>query len=118
VLSGEHGAAKSTAVKIARDLVDPGKVKLSGPPRTEQDLAIAANNRHVLAYDNLSQIPEWLADGLCRLATGGGLQKRKLFTDEEENLIAICCPVALAGIPDLASRADLATARSSPSSGQ
>lgn len=108
VLSGEQGAAKSTAVKIARDLVDPGKVKLSGPPRSEQDLAIAASKRHVVAYDNLSEINGWLADALCRLATGGGLQKRMLFTDDEQNLIAVCRPVAVTGIPDLTSRADLA----------
>ena len=108
VLSGEHGAAKSSTVKIGRDLIDPGKVKLSGPPHSEPDLAIAASKRHVLAYDNLSAIPEWLADALCRLATGGGLQKRMLFTDDEQNLLAVCCPIALAGIPDLTSRADLA----------
>ena len=108
VLSGEQGAAKSTAVRIARDLVNPGKVKLSGPPRSEQDLAIAASKRHVVAYDNLSGIDGWLADALCRLATGGGLQKRMLFTDDEQNLIAVCRPVAVTGIPDLTSRADLA----------
>jgi hypothetical protein len=108
VLSGEQGAAKSTAVRIARDLVDPGKVKLSGPPRSEQDLAIAASKRHVIAYDNLSGIDGWLADALCRLATGGGLQKRMLFTDDEQNLISVCRPIAVTGIPDLTSRADLA----------
>ncbi len=108
VLSGEQGAAKSTAVRIARDLVDPGKVKLSGPPRSEQDLAIAASKRHVIAYDNLSGIEGWLADALCRLATGGGLQKRMLFTDDEQNLIAVCRPIAVTGIPDLTTHADLA----------
>ena len=107
-LSGEHGAAKSMAVRIARDLVDPGKVKLSGPPRSEQDLAIAASKRHVVAYDNLSRIDGWLADALCRLATGGGLQTRMLFTDDEQHLIDVCRPIAVTGIPDLTSRADFA----------
>jgi hypothetical protein len=88
VLSGGHGVGKSTAVRIACNLVDPGTVTLSGPPRTGQDLAIAANNRHVLAYDHLSAMPKWLADRLC--------------------LIAIRRQVALTGIPDLASRGDLA----------
>jgi putative DNA primase/helicase len=56
----------------------------------------------------LSAIDGWLADALCRLATGGGLQKRMLFTDDEQNLIAVCRPVAVTGLPDLTSRADLA----------
>jgi hypothetical protein len=108
VLVGEQGSAKSTAVRIACDLIDPCKVKTSGLPRSEQDLAIAASKRHVLPYDNLSQIHGSMADALCRLATGGGLQKRMLYTDDEQNLIAVCRPVALTSIPDVSSRADLA----------
>lgn len=108
VLSGEQGSAKSTVVRIGCDLVDPCKVKNSGPPRSEENLAIAASKRHIVPYDNLSQIDGWLADALCRLATGGGLQKRMLYTDDEQNLIAVCRPVAVTGIPDLTSRADLA----------
>jgi hypothetical protein len=108
VLSGEQGTAKSTAIKIACELVDPGKVKISGPPRSEPDLAIAASKRHIVAYDNLSQIDGWLADALSRLATGAGLQKRMLYTDDEQSLIAVCRPVAVNGIPDLAERADFA----------
>jgi hypothetical protein len=30
-----------------------------------------ANNGHVLAFDNLSGLPAWLSDALCRLASGG-----------------------------------------------
>jgi len=33
---------------------------------------IAALNSHVIAYDNLSVIPDWLSDALCVLSTGGG----------------------------------------------
>jgi hypothetical protein len=51
---------------------------------------------------------EDLADGLCRLATGAGLQTRKLYTDDEQLLIPACRPVVLNGIPDIASRGDLA----------
>jgi hypothetical protein len=36
----------------------------------------------LIAYDNLSSIPHWLSDPLCRLATGGGLSTRELYTDE------------------------------------
>ena len=30
---------------------------------------IAANNSYLLAFDNLSGLPHWLSDALCRLAT-------------------------------------------------
>jgi hypothetical protein len=40
---------------------------------------IAATNSHVLAFDNLSRIPDWLSDALSRLATGG-YSTRELFT--------------------------------------
>jgi putative DNA primase/helicase len=108
MLSGEHGTAKTSAVRIAVDLVDPGKITVSGPPRSEEDLAIAASKRHVLAYDNLSKILDRLADSLCRLSTGGGLQKRSLYTNDEQHLIVVRRPIVLTGIPDLTSRADLA----------
>ena len=39
-------------------------------PRELHGLMIAANNGHLLAFDNLSALPAWLSDALCRLARG------------------------------------------------
>jgi hypothetical protein len=47
---------------------------------------IAANNGHLLAFDNLSGLPPWLSDALCRLASGGSFAVRQLYTDDEEVL--------------------------------
>jgi hypothetical protein len=44
--------------------------------REERELMIAANNGYVLAFDNLSGVPNWLSDALCRLATGGSFAVR------------------------------------------
>lgn len=71
---GEQGSAKSTTARVLRELIDPNEAGLRGQPRDERDLVIAANNSHVIAYDNLSVIPQWFSDGLCRLATGGGTE--------------------------------------------
>lgn len=49
-----------------------------------------------------------MSDALCRLSTGGGLAARKLYTDADEVVFEMLRPVVLTGIPDLASRADLA----------
>ena len=45
---------------------------------------IAANNGYLLAFDNLSGLPVWLSDALCRLASGGSFAVRQLYTDQEE----------------------------------
>ena len=34
--------------------------------------------------DNLSTLPAWLSDSLCRLATGAGFVKGKLYTDDDD----------------------------------
>ena len=107
-LAGEQGTGKSTAARVLREIVDPNSVGLRTTPKEERDLAIAAQNAHVLGFDNLSAIPEWLADGLCRLATGAGYATRALYTDSEETLFSARRPVIINGIPDLMTRGDLA----------
>ena len=56
VLQGEQGSAKSTTVRVLRALVDPAVEPLRALPKNERDLAIAAGNAWVLAFDNLSGI--------------------------------------------------------------
>jgi hypothetical protein len=108
VLSGEQGSGKSTFPKILRSLLDPNTVPLRALPREERDLAIAANNGHVLAFDNVSGLPPWISDALCRLATGGGFAVRQLYTDLDEVLFNATRPAILNGIEEIVTRPDLA----------
>ncbi len=108
VLKDEQGSAKSTAARILRSIVDPSQAPLRSPPREERDLLVAARNSWIVAFDNLSGIKEWLADALCRIATGGGYSARQLYTDADEVIFEAMRPVVLNGIPDLATRPDLA----------
>jgi hypothetical protein len=107
-VQGEHGSAKSTCSRFVRHLVDPKKPILRSLPRDERDLAVAARASHALAFDNLSGLPGWLSDALCRVATGGGFATRSLYTNDEETIFDFVRPVILNGIDDVASRADLA----------
>jgi hypothetical protein len=107
-LMGEQGSAKSTFATILRSLVDPNTAALRSFPREDRDLFIAASNGWVVGYDNVSRIPSWLSDALCRLATGGGFSTRKLYTDDEEQLFNAQRPVVLNGIEDFVERPDLA----------
>lgn len=106
-LNGEHGSGKSTMARIIRALCDPNEADLTTTPRSERDLAIAASKSHLLAFDNLSEISSELSDALCRVATGGSLRIRKLYTDDEEMLFTYCRPVIFNGIEELGHRQDL-----------
>jgi hypothetical protein len=108
VLSGEQGSAKSTFSELMRALIDPNTAPLRALPREDRDLFIAANNGHVLAFDNVSGLREWISDTLCRLATGGGFAVRQLYTDQDEVLFEATRPVILNGIEDIVARPDLA----------
>jgi len=107
VLHGEQGSAKSTTARVIRDLIDPNSAPLRAMPKEPRDLMIAATNSWVVALDNLSFIPAWLSDALCRLATGGGFATRALYTDDEEALFDAQRPVILTGIEQMATRGDL-----------
>ncbi len=107
-LTGEQGTAKTTTGRILRSIIDPSAAPLRSPPREDRDLVIAAKNSHVVAFDNLSRIPYWLSDALCRIATGGGYAARQLYTDGEEVIYSDRRPIILTSIEDVATRGDLA----------
>lgn len=107
-LTGEQGTAKTTTGRILRSIIDPSAAPLRSPPREDRDLVIAAKNSHVVAFDNLSRIKEWLSDALCRIATGGGYAARQLYTDGEEVIYSDRRPIILTSIEDVATRGDLA----------
>ncbi len=106
-LYGAQGSAKSTTAQVLSSLIDPAKAALRSQPRDERDLMIAARNRWCLTYDNISHISNSLSDALCRLATGGGLSTRELYSNDEEVLFEALRPVIINGIEDLATRGDL-----------
>jgi hypothetical protein len=106
-LLGGQGTAKSTAARILRSLVDPSTVPLRSPPKNEHDLVIDSVSSWVIAFDNISELPSWLSDAVCRLATGGGYATRTLYTDRDQELFEAMRPVLLNGITDVATRPDL-----------
>lgn len=108
LLIGEQGTGKSGASRTLKRLTDPSAVLLRSPPRDEKDLLVSALSSWVLALDNLSGAKPELSDALCRIATGGGLAGRTLYTNADETLLEVKRPVIMNGIDDLASRPDLA----------
>jgi hypothetical protein len=107
VISGEQGSAKTVVSRVLKALIDPNVAPVRSLSREERELMIAANNGHLLAFDNLSGLPHWLSDALCRLATGGSFAVRQLYTNDEEVLFQATRPILLNGIEDVISRPDL-----------
>lgn len=107
VLLGEHGSAKSTFSRLMRLIVDPNSALLR-VLREERDMFISANNGHVLAFDNISNMNAAISDTLCRLSTGGSLVTRQLYTDQDEVMFNAIRPIILNGIEDVVTRPDLA----------
>src|SRR2546430_2461040 len=106
-ISGEQGSAKTVLSKLLKALIDPNTAPVRSLSREERELMIAANNGYLLAFDNLSTLPLWLSDALCRLASGGSFAVRRLYSDDEEGLFEAARPILLHGIEEVVSRPDL-----------
>lgn len=107
VANGEQGSGKTTVSRVLKALIDPSAAPVRCEPRDARDLMIAARNTHLLVLDNLSHLPAWLSDALCRLATGGGFATRELYSDDGEVIFDARRPVVLNGIEDFVTRGDL-----------
>jgi hypothetical protein len=106
-LCGDAGAAKTSTERVIVDLLDPSAGRERGPPREENDVIAAAKNGYLIPYDNLSHLPEWLSNALCRLSTGGGLARRTLYTNTEETTFYAKRAVVVTGINPVALKGDI-----------
>ena len=106
-LHGEQGSGKSTVAEVLRMLIDPNEALLRPPPRDERDLVIAGSNGRVIGLENLSVIPQWLSDALCRIATGSGFATRELYSDADEAIFSVQLPIVLNGIVEVVIAGDL-----------
>jgi len=91
-LVGEQGSGKSTVARLVRRMIDPHKAELRAEPRSVDDLMVAAARSRIIALDNLSHVPSWLSDALCRVATGGALTKREHYSNDDEVIIEAVRP--------------------------
>ncbi len=106
-LFAEQGSAKSTTTRMIVDLIDPSPVPLRQAPRDAESWVTAAAGSWVVALDNLSGIPPWLSDSLCRAVTGDGSVKRALYTDAGLSIVSFRRCVIVNGIDVGAVRPDL-----------
>lgn len=105
---GEQGTGKTTAQKMLVSAIDPGPVPTRKPPRDAESWVTAAAGSWIVGLDNLSDVPHWLSDSICRAVTGDGDVRRKLYTDGEHAVFAFRRCICLNSIDLGAVRGDLA----------
>lgn len=81
ILTGPQGTAKSTCARMLSLLIDPSSAPLRTAPTSQKDWAAVAAGTSVMVMDNMSGIPLWLSDAICRAVTGDGYVARELYTD-------------------------------------
>jgi hypothetical protein len=107
-LHGMAGSGKSTAARYLKALVDPHEVLCQTLPSNEEDLLIASKHSSVLVFDNISgTLSPQMSDNLCRLASGSGMRKRKLYKDLNEVAIKGKAGVILTSIDAILGRKDI-----------
>ncbi len=95
VVDGPQGSAKSSACRALRMVVDPSVTPVLSFPREHTEAVQQLQHNWVCLYDNISNLPLWLSDLLCRASTGEGFAKRELYSDEGDVIFQYkrCCGV-------------------------
>ncbi len=106
-LTGEQGAAKTSAAKQIAGVVDSPDA-LRAPLRDLEGWIVAADASRIVGLDNLTRVAEWLSDAICRTVTGEALVRRRLYTDSGVSRVSFRRPVLLTAIDPGALRGDLA----------
>jgi len=106
-LSGAKGSGKSSAAALLKRLTDPTNVDMAGGVEDQRQFAVAAANRWVLCFDNLTHLSSEQQNLLCRASTGSGFTYRALYSDLEEVFVQYRRPQILTGVDLVPTRSDL-----------
>ncbi|MEV8308970.1 ATP-binding protein [Streptomyces flavidovirens] len=105
---GEQGTGKSKTAEMVVNLIDPSPASKRSQPRDIKAWAAQAFNSWALCLDNISTIPPWLSDTLCKAVTGDGIVDRALYTDDDVVVLSFRRVLAMTTIDAGALAGDLA----------
>ncbi|MEE1929462.1 ATP-binding protein [Streptomyces sp. TRM 70351] len=108
VCKGEQGTGKSKAAQMFINLIDPSPAAKRSQPRDEKAWSRQAFTSWALCLDNVSTIPPWLSDTLCKAVTGDGVVDRALYTDDDVVVLTFRRVLAMTTIDAGALAGDLA----------
>jgi len=104
VFAGQQGSAKTTCCRRIRSLIDPSVVPL-----------LEIERRHIMqvfyhhaapCFDNTGSLNRRDADIFCRAVTGDGVERRKLFTNTEAEILAFRRAIMMSAIDIPSDRPD------------
>lgn len=105
---GEQGVAKSSAARLALNLIDPSAASLISQPDSVVDWAVNAYNVYAVGLDNVSHMRPWLQDALCKAVTGDTITRRELYSDDSLTAMAFRRVIMLTTIDPGALQGDVA----------
>ncbi|GHF42542.1 hypothetical protein GCM10010218_24630 [Streptomyces mashuensis] len=105
---GEQGTGKSKGAQMVIGIIDPSGAPKRTAPRDLKSWAVQAFNSWGICLDNVSIIPAWLSDALCRAVTGDGIVDRALYTDDDVVVLEFRRVLAMTTIDAGALAGDLA----------
>ncbi|MCI3276260.1 ATP-binding protein [Streptomyces cylindrosporus] len=105
---GEQGTGKSKGAAMVIGIIDPSGAPKRTAPRDLKSWSVQAFNSWAICLDNISIIPDWLSDALCRAVTGDGVVDRALFTDDDVVVLEFRRVLAMTTIDAGALAGDLA----------
>jgi hypothetical protein len=107
MVHGEQGTAKSMLEALLVMLISPTLMK-TVTPQTKLDQFVQLLSHHPVVYfDNLSRIPEWMSNLLCRAVTGDAFSKRKHYTNDDDVIYVLMRAIGFNGINLAATKPDL-----------
>jgi hypothetical protein len=108
LITGPADAGKTTTARYLLSLVDPVTHQRGGSlPEKEDEWKARIGQARVVFIDNSSHITAKTSDLMCRVATGGELTKRELYTDDGAHVSDLLIPIWLTSIDSGVLRGDL-----------
>jgi hypothetical protein len=107
MLHGPEAAGKTACQELIKSVVDPSIIPTLTFPRDIDGLIQQLSHNYVAYYDNVSVLPEWLSDALCRAVTGTGFSKRELYSDDDDVIYQFLRCIGFNGINLAATKSDL-----------
>ena len=98
LLWGPQGSVKSTAQELIGSIADPTITETLTMPGQQRDLVQQLMHHFIPVYDNVDHIPDNIASDLCRACTGGGFEKRQLYSDDDDIIYRYLRKVLLNGL--------------------
>ena len=86
LVHGSKGSAKSTFLRMLKDIVEPAKPPLFTLHYKSEEFIQQLAHNYFSAFDNIKYVPKWLSDEVCKAVTGIGQTKREIYTVDNDKV--------------------------------